>query len=65
MNEAMVTVNGTPLTDAQVMTMRVALTSFMTDMKEPNALGNDEHGLFMAKSYHEKATQILRQMNGH
>jgi hypothetical protein len=59
--EPEVTINGVKLTFAQSMTLRVAMCSFRSEMIE-EGLGNDEHGRRMAKSYAEKAEEIIAAM---
>jgi len=58
-NEPNITINGKPLTSAQSMLVRVAVTSFHSEMQEPDALGNDEHGRAMVKGYRERAREVL------
>ena len=63
MNEPTVTVSGQRLSDGEVMTIRVALNSFISDMQQPNALGGDEHGKAMASGYQKCATATLVKMS--
>lgn len=49
--EAVVTINGRKLTNTEVSTLRCAMSSFIMEMNEPDALGTDSHGRFMAASY--------------
>ena len=57
--EADVTINGKPLNFAQVMTLRIAISGFITRLHdEVNALGDDDHGKAMRKSYLERAREI-------
>lgn len=58
-DEPKITINGKPLTSGQSMLVRVAVTSFHTEMQEPNALGDDEHGRAMVKGYRERAKEVL------
>jgi hypothetical protein len=58
--EAKITINGTELTKAQAMTLRVALLSFLSDLE--GGLGDDEHGRFMTKAYRETGSAIARLM---
>lgn len=62
MTEAAIMVNGRLLTPAQSMTVRVALSSFVMEMREPNALGSDEHGTEMARLYADRALEVLQGM---
>lgn len=59
--EADVTINGTQLTKAQSMTLRVALESFAMSLSH-DGLGNDEHGEKMAAAYLARASEIRESM---
>jgi hypothetical protein len=61
-SEAAITVNGTSLTDAQVMTVRVALGNFVTYLSMNNSLSSDESGRRVARGYQERAHEIFRLM---
>lgn len=50
MGEAEVYIDGEKLTEAQVMAMRVALSSFVMKLTE-DGLGDDEHGKTMVANY--------------
>ena len=63
-SEPRITVNGVPLTEAQAMTVRVALNHFSVDMDEPGALGGDEHGKAMSVLYRKRAGEVLDMMTG-
>ena len=56
--EAAITINGTELTFGQAMTLRVAITSFLTDM-QTNGLGDDAMGKSIAKGYAERSKEII------
>ena len=58
MQEPEIIINGKPLTNAQAMTVRVAVSSF-----EPDC-GDDGHGAAMAKAYAERANEVFRIMMG-
>ncbi len=62
MNEPKITINGVDLTEAQAMTMRVALSNFGAAMAQPYALGADDHGKAMARLYTERSGEILAMM---
>ena len=47
--EPHITINGTALTTAQAMTVRVALESFAADLTS-QGLGNDDHGRTMTSA---------------
>lgn len=50
MKEVPMTINGTPLTNAQAMTMRVALESFAMSLTE-DGLGTDAVGVSICNGY--------------
>lgn len=51
-------IEGVTLTPSQSMTLRVAISNFMSDMADPLALGDDEHGRFMTKAYRDRCREI-------
>lgn len=55
--EAEVTIDGVRLTDAQVMALRVAISSRLMDLRE-NGLGNDDHGRKMTALYIERSSEV-------
>lgn len=59
--ESKITINGSLLTDAQSMTIRVAFEFFALDIKI-NGLGNDRCGIDIAKGYLERAKEIRKYM---
>jgi hypothetical protein len=61
--EAFITVNDTPLTASQSMTVRVALATFAMDLQDPAALGDDEHGARMIEGYLSAIRAIYRLMH--
>ena len=60
MNEPPITINGTTLTQGQAMTLRVALTTFLMEMSEDDALGADESGKALARAYEDSGWSVLR-----
>jgi hypothetical protein len=56
MDEPEITINGVPLTNAQAMAVRVAVSSFDPDC------GDDEHGLMMTNLYASRINEVLRIM---
>lgn len=60
-DEPLITVNGVTLSVGQAMTVRVALTSFVSEM-QTDGLGDDEHGIELAKSYADRGNEVLRIM---
>jgi hypothetical protein len=60
-NEAHVTINGTTLTRAQTMTLRVALGEYLLNLADrgPAALGDDEHGRAMVALYTARGSEVL------
>lgn len=55
--EANIIVNGIPLSQAESMTVRVALNNFISELKE-TGLGDDETGKAISEGYitHSKST---------
>ena len=62
MTEATIIIGNTMLTEAQAMTVRVAITDFLAEMNDPNALGDDFHGRAMTKAYRERLCEIIPMM---
>lgn len=62
MTEPTVIINGTTLTNAQSMTMRVAITTYLTDMANEHALGEDAAGEAIRSAYHARSSEIVRLM---
>ncbi|TXT28185.1 MAG: hypothetical protein FD131_3318 [Rhodocyclaceae bacterium] len=61
--EPQIIINGVQLTEAQAMTVRVAVVSFQSNqLSNPNGLGGDEHGRAMARLYGNHANDILDLM---
>ncbi len=63
LSEPTVTVNGQLLTEGEVITIRVALNSFRSDMQKPNAMGDDDHGRAMQEGYARCALATLVKMS--
>lgn len=57
-----VSINGEFITHGEVESLRCAVTALHSEMADPNALGNDEHGRFMARHYRQHMERILRLM---
>ena len=57
MIEPTITINDRQLTDAQAMTIRVAIESFASDLSE-NGLGDDETGKQTTKGYLNRIKEI-------
>lgn len=62
MIEADITINGKALTFAESMTLRVAVSSYLMSMNEPNALGPDLQGREIAAGYARSCCSILQAM---
>ncbi|KQW30806.1 hypothetical protein ASC71_00435 [Rhizobium sp. Root1240] len=62
MLEPAITVNGTSLTEAQAVVVRVAVTDFQSRMSEPGALGRDVVGEDIRRGYQERSGEVLRVM---
>jgi hypothetical protein len=61
-NEPDITINGVRLSVGQAMALRVAATSYHVEMSQPNALGDDEVGVGIAKGYRERLSEVLDLM---
>jgi hypothetical protein len=61
-NEPKITINGRELTEAQAMTIRVAVSAFLVEMSDDDALGGDQHGIAMARAYWERCTELVKMM---
>ena len=59
--EALITVNGQVLTEAQSATVRVALESLSSNLND-EGLGDDEHGKGMVKLYNERINEIRKPL---
>lgn len=55
--EPTIIVNGVLLSEGQALTLRVALTAFMFDVRG-TGLGDDPHGKEMARNYIARAEEI-------
>ncbi len=62
-SEVTVTVDGVRLTDAQVMTLRVACEAWSMDLK-PGSLGDDDHARAMEEAYRSRLDEIRRLLAG-
>jgi hypothetical protein len=58
-NEATIIIAGKPLTQGQSMAVRVAVTNMLTEMSDPNALGDDAAGRQMVEGYHARLTEVI------
>lgn len=59
--EPKITINGRELTEAQAMTVRVAVQSYAMSLSS-EGLGEDETGKAIAKSYLARITEVNRFM---
>lgn len=62
MNEPTVNINGTSLTEAQAMTLRVAITEFLTRMSNGGELGEDQTGEDIRQGYSARSSEIVSLM---
>jgi hypothetical protein len=62
MSEPTVNINGTSLTEAQAMTLRVAITEFLTRMSNVGELGEDQTGEDIRQRYSARSTEIVGLM---
>jgi hypothetical protein len=60
--EPAITINGTSLSQGQAMTLRVACNAYLTELDDPTALGDDEHGRHMRNAYRERLKEVLLLM---
>lgn len=58
MKEPKIAINGNLLTDAQALTLRVAIGSYAIDMAETHALGEDASGEGLRKGYLARLQEI-------
>lgn len=58
-----ITINGVELDKGQMMTLHVALNSFLDEMQNPFALGRDPHGQTMTEHYAARSREMLELMN--
>lgn len=58
--EAIITINGHTLTHGQSMTLRVAVTSYLSEMSTTGALGDDSPGGRIREGYQQRLLEILR-----
>lgn len=63
MSEPTIIINGQQLTDAQAMTVRVAIEHFAVDLAE-RGLGNDERAKAISKGYLDRIGEIRRAIFG-
>jgi hypothetical protein len=56
--EPTITINGVRLTEAQAMTVRVAVNNLAIDLTHDNPLGNDEIGKSIADGYQARIHEI-------
>lgn len=61
MSEAKITINGKELSYAESMTVHVAISSFMMELKH-EGLGEDETGKQITKNYIKNCKEILNKM---
>ena len=59
--EPTITINGTALTEAQAMTLRVAANDFALTLKH-EGLGDDDHGKAMTAGYLARLREIFTLM---
>jgi hypothetical protein len=55
-------INGEPLAPGEVESLRCAVTALHSEMSDPLALGNDEHGRTMTGYYRQHMERILTLM---
>jgi hypothetical protein len=61
--EPTITINGVLLTNAEAMTVRVAIENFAMDLRN-DGLGEDEHGRTMTRLYLAQIDEIRKHIFG-
>ena len=61
--EADITINGKALSLGQSMALRVAASSFLMTLSEPDALGDDDDGRGIAKGYKARMTEVMSMLH--
>lgn len=61
--EADITINGAVLSFGQSMALRVAVSSFLMSLSEPDALGDDEPGRGIAKGYKARMIEVVNMLH--
>ena len=64
MSEPHVVINGIALTEGQAMALRVAVSSYLAELADRNALGDDEHGRAIAKAYRARLMEVSKIIGG-
>lgn len=62
MENANIWISGQRLTQGQSMTLRVALTNFLTDMGKPGALGDDVSGEDIRQNYLARCNEVMQMI---
>lgn len=62
--EPKITINGKDLNQAQAMAVRVAISSFQTEMAPDGALGEDAAGEAIRQGYSSRISEVLTVMLG-
>ena len=57
-----ITINGVVLSFGQAMALRVAASTFLMEMSQPDPLGNDGAGRGIANGYRERMTEVCALM---
>lgn len=60
--KSVVLINGDKLTQAEVMTVRVALAFLLSELTPRDALGADDNGRAMAEAYQDCARSVLGRL---
>jgi hypothetical protein len=58
--EPHIVLNGTELSSAQSIAIRVAIESFWSTLDDPDYLGADEHGRKMVSLYRERLNEVRK-----
>ena len=52
-------INGHRLTPGQAAAVQVAICDFLTDLQDPDACGDDEHGRRMRQAYLDRLSEVF------
>ena len=60
MSEPVITINGRLLTSGQAMAVRVAISSFHQECRDPGHLGDDADARRLTEAYRDRLTEVLQ-----
>ncbi len=62
-DEATIQINGKQLSVAQSIAVRMPCTTFLMEMSDDGALGEDEHGKTMVANYRGRLSEVMDLIN--